>query len=486
MAVVVAVCAALAAAATATVVVRTGTPRADRLKVPSAARHDTLRGLAGNDRLDTRDATKGDTADWGAGRDTAEVDAGDRTRYCESVVITRTGTARADRLKGTTGKDVLRGLGGNDRQDTRDGKAGDVADCGAGRDRALIDAGDPARSCEDVSVTNATTARAAFAGRLGGVLGSGGPGSEDAVRYGIGVPNTGSQGDDEWRHHVDLFGREQTSVCSPAGCAANPQARLLLEGFNARARARSGGSGLGGFGAAGECFGFVSTAILFKDAQPDPAWSADQLIGRDALLQAGGRSVLQPDVSNEVVDDRTLLRQSRDQYQRLRDTVRERHLLQTSWTFESWWEQWVRDARGMTGARLYAILNGPISQGQWAELSFYWPAPGGGEQGHAVAVRRLEGGPGSFRALLYDPNRWSRRGPPGRVRRRLDPEVRIPAACGRCHVRFRDGGGGPGGRHGRPPGAPRARRRRVRPTAGPRSDPAGPHASPGRARPPRR
>ena len=57
----------------------------------------------------------------------------------------------ADALVGGAGRDQLFGGPGNDRIDARDGKPGDVVDCGTGRDTVTADAGDRMlASCERV------------------------------------------------------------------------------------------------------------------------------------------------------------------------------------------------------------------------------------------------------------------------------------------------------------------------------------------------
>jgi hypothetical protein len=104
-----------------------GTPGDDRLA--GSAAPDLLRGLEGNDTLDGGDGT--DCVLGGPGDDT---------------------------LAGGTGNDLLRGDAGADRYDAgpgddevyaRDGAA-DVIDCGAGTDRAIVDAADTVVGCETV------------------------------------------------------------------------------------------------------------------------------------------------------------------------------------------------------------------------------------------------------------------------------------------------------------------------------------------------
>jgi hypothetical protein len=177
----------------------------------------------------------------------------------------------------------------------------------------------------------------------------------------------------------------------------NPVAQRMLEAFNQRARvalAAIGAAGNGGFGGLGECFGFVSTAILFKNGVEDRAWSGG--LTRSALLGAGGLSDLTPQNLGKPG--------YREAYARLRDTTRERQLFQTSWTYVSWWEQWATARQGLSGSSLYGIMAPVLNGGKTLGLSFYWPAPGGGQQGHAVLARGISGTPGSFRVALYDPN----------------------------------------------------------------------------------
>ncbi len=87
-----------------------GTRRADRLV--GTSRDDTLAGKGGNDKL--------------------------------------IGGAGNDRLDGGTGRDVLLGGRHNDRLHAADG-ARDVVDCGAGRDRAVVDSRDIVKHCEHVT-----------------------------------------------------------------------------------------------------------------------------------------------------------------------------------------------------------------------------------------------------------------------------------------------------------------------------------------------
>ncbi len=213
---------------------------------------------------------------------------------------TLTGRGGADRLVGGPGRDRLNGGPGNDTIDARDGRPGDTVNCGPGVDTARVDRGDRTIACERV-VGAAGGAAGGVAGALAGAVeGEPGADSEYAVRFGIGTPNTGSRGDDTWDNYVGLFGRDQTYTCSPGVvapgipvCVENPAARHALESFNQRTRVLLGGAaggGLGGFGGAGECFGFVSTSILFRNGQPDDAWGPDRPVTPEVLRQAGGLS----------------------------------------------------------------------------------------------------------------------------------------------------------------------------------------------------
>jgi hypothetical protein len=97
---------------------------ADRLA--GAGGNDTLRGFGGNDRLD-----------GGAGRDLLDGGLGNDTLIC--------GAGNGDRAFGGAGTDVV------SCRDTRPTRANrDVVDCGAGRDKAIVDRFDIVRNCERV------------------------------------------------------------------------------------------------------------------------------------------------------------------------------------------------------------------------------------------------------------------------------------------------------------------------------------------------
>ena len=92
----------------------------------------SIREAAGRHRL------KGGSVDIGA----YERDAGSASG------VVRLGTSGPNTLTGTTGKDILCGFGGNDTLCAKDGKRGDYADGGSGRDKARTDTGDIRRSIE--------------------------------------------------------------------------------------------------------------------------------------------------------------------------------------------------------------------------------------------------------------------------------------------------------------------------------------------------
>ena len=90
---------------------------------------DHIRGGAGNDRIDGGDGN--DTIDGGVGQDRLIGGSGN------------------DVIKGSSGKDRVDGGRGNDTIDVRDGRAGDVVQCGAGRDKVIADRSDRvAADCE--------------------------------------------------------------------------------------------------------------------------------------------------------------------------------------------------------------------------------------------------------------------------------------------------------------------------------------------------
>lgn len=62
------------------------------------------------------------------------------------------GQAGADRIDGGPGRDKMYGGPGGDRINARDGKPGDLLNCGPGRDVALINRGDTTRGCEVIKV----------------------------------------------------------------------------------------------------------------------------------------------------------------------------------------------------------------------------------------------------------------------------------------------------------------------------------------------
>jgi hypothetical protein len=59
------------------------------------------------------------------------------------------GSSKRDKIKGTEGPDVIKARRGNDLVRARGG-ASDSVDCGRGRDRAKVDAGDEVKHCERV------------------------------------------------------------------------------------------------------------------------------------------------------------------------------------------------------------------------------------------------------------------------------------------------------------------------------------------------
>ena len=309
-----------------------------------------------------------------------------------------TGGKGADVLVGGPGKDVLDGGPGADRLDARDGASGDTLNCGPGSDEALIDKGDKVVDCEKTQLAS----KAATAG--GGTGGTGGAGADYATRFGLGFPNTGSTGDDDWQNYEELFGDSQVYDCEgetqapdTPECIRNPAAVKMMDAFNQQAQtmvaaAGLSGEGNGGFGALGECFGFVSTSILFKNGADDRAWQGV----RSTLMSDGGLSTVTP-ASGPV-------------YATLRDTLRERHLVQTSWTYQSWWEQWVNAYPHLDGPTLYTLLSDRLGRDEVMDLSFYW-SQNGGTLGHAVAARAIEGTPSDFTVSIYDPNYPKKAGP---------------------------------------------------------------------------
>ncbi|MDQ3857933.1 MAG: hypothetical protein M3327_05720, partial [Actinomycetota bacterium] len=58
------------------------------------------------------------------------------------------GGPHADQLDGGPGRNAYFGGGGNDTIDAANGVAGERANCNAGQDRVLADAGDRLRGCE--------------------------------------------------------------------------------------------------------------------------------------------------------------------------------------------------------------------------------------------------------------------------------------------------------------------------------------------------
>lgn len=107
--------------------------------VTLGAGNDTYDGRAGNDRI--RGGAGNDRLNGGAGNDIVDGGAGN------DIVA---GGIGADRLTGGLGTDRLAGGAGNDALNVRDGKAGDIAACGPGRDTARVDAGDIVSGCESV------------------------------------------------------------------------------------------------------------------------------------------------------------------------------------------------------------------------------------------------------------------------------------------------------------------------------------------------
>ena len=132
---------------------------------------DTLTGLGGDDILigGTGDDTfsggaEEDILNGGGGTDTVSyadattpVGASLTTDYARGVgpgsdllsyVENLAGTPYADRLTGTSfNPNVLRGLGGNDTLNAKDGRGGDVADGGTGNDSCRKDATDRGANC---------------------------------------------------------------------------------------------------------------------------------------------------------------------------------------------------------------------------------------------------------------------------------------------------------------------------------------------------
>jgi hypothetical protein len=80
---------------------------------------DHIKGGGGNDRIDGGDGN--DTIDGGVGNDTVKGGNGN------------------DTIKGGSGNDKASGGEGNDTIDVRDGKAGDIVQCGTGRDKVIAD-----------------------------------------------------------------------------------------------------------------------------------------------------------------------------------------------------------------------------------------------------------------------------------------------------------------------------------------------------------
>jgi Ca2+-binding RTX toxin-like protein len=153
----------------------TGTNAADKITGTDAA--ELLLGLGGDDVLDG--ANGNDRVFGGAGQDRVYGNVGDdlvnggggddRVSGGKGSDVLE-GSGGRDKLGGGSGNDLLvggsgadtitdhsgddtaRGGTGDDRIDVQDGKAGDIASCGPGKDRAIVDRGDTvAKDCESVS-----------------------------------------------------------------------------------------------------------------------------------------------------------------------------------------------------------------------------------------------------------------------------------------------------------------------------------------------
>ena len=240
-----------------------------------------------------------------------------------------------------------------------------------------------------------------------GLIAPAAKGADWADADGLGFPNSGSSSNDRWANYVSLYGPAQTYVCGPSPvaqggpvCARNPEAVEMLDAFNAQGLAVGGGRG--GFGAGGECFGFSSTAILFSLSADDPAWTG-RAFPRAQLVRRGGLSALTGE-STAAIGNRTRRRRAIQQYRSLRDTVRERQLLQSSWTYQSWWEQWAAAHPNLDGPTLYSVLAGPIGAGQSMGMGIFWTTPDGVAEGHELVARGLSGSPSRFVVSVYDPN----------------------------------------------------------------------------------
>ena len=142
-------------------------PAASAARIPGTPGDDTLvgtderdfiHGYAGNDTLAGNGGS--DFVFGGRGNDTATGDAGRDFLWGGPGNDTLEGGARADVLYAGWGVDNLEGGPGNDilRAGENDGVP-DVVDCGEGRDRALIRAGDIAVDCEAVRTAPARRSR---------------------------------------------------------------------------------------------------------------------------------------------------------------------------------------------------------------------------------------------------------------------------------------------------------------------------------------
>jgi Ca2+-binding RTX toxin-like protein len=134
----------------------TGTPGDDTLA--GTDRRDFIYGYAGNDTLVGNGGS--DFVFGGKGNDTATGDAGRDFLWGGPGNDTLEGGDHADVLYAGWGMDNLEGGPGNDilRAGENDGVP-DVVDCGEGRDRALIRAGDIAIDCESVRTAPARRSR---------------------------------------------------------------------------------------------------------------------------------------------------------------------------------------------------------------------------------------------------------------------------------------------------------------------------------------
>jgi Ca2+-binding RTX toxin-like protein len=112
--------------------------------------NDTLTGSLGNDIINGGPGTDAANYTSSATGIRASLTTGFATGAGTDVlsyVENLTGSQAIDRLTGSDAPNVLAGLGGNDTLDTKDGRANDAVNGGAGTDTCRRDAGDTATNC---------------------------------------------------------------------------------------------------------------------------------------------------------------------------------------------------------------------------------------------------------------------------------------------------------------------------------------------------